>query len=347
MISLKVKNIVKETADAVTIQFERPTGDFNYLPGQFVTLYLNLKGESIKRSYSFSSSPFLDYEPAITVKKVEGGKVSSYLVNDLKIGDIISAEEPLGNFCTEPKPQNVRTVVLLAGGSGITPLFSMAKSILSIENNTKVYLIYANRSENDIIFRKQIADLQTNNGSRFHAIHTLSQGSSSWYGLRGRVTRENMPTLLEQLPVIFPKNAEYFICGPEGMMNEVVAGLKEIGVAAGNINKERFTHAPAPQAATVKNISFPVSVEFTQKGVKQHFKVKENQTLLEGAKEAGIRIRSSCETGVCTSCMCTLTDGEVDMGDNDTLTSNEIAKGFILTCISYPKSQEIKFETEV
>ena len=156
---LQVKKIIRETNDAISIVFDNPNNEITYKPGQYLTLLLDIDGEKFRRSYSLSTSPDYDKEIAVTVKKIGGGTVSHYLNHNLKNGDWIEIMEPLGNFTTIFNSNIPRTLVMFAGGSGITPLISIIKSALLLEPNSKVILIYQNRHESSIIFKDSIKDL--------------------------------------------------------------------------------------------------------------------------------------------------------------------------------------------
>jgi ring-1,2-phenylacetyl-CoA epoxidase subunit PaaE len=338
-ITLKIAAIQQETPDAITIQFEKPE-NFIYQSGQFLTLILNIKGEEVKRSYSFSSSPYTDQNPSITVKKIAGGLVSNYLNFNAYEGMQISALPPLGTFTIVPTLQK-RNIVLIAAGSGVTPLFSMAKTILSQEPESKVNLLLANRTEDSIIFKNAIAALKN---EQFNAIHTLSKPESTWNGNTERISKENIARFLTQFDLENIQAAEYYLCGPEAMMENVIAGLNDLGVDLNNIKKEKFTaaasnsstHSVSPSTATTKS-----TVTATLKNVTYTFEVDENETILEAGKNAGIDMPCACENGVCTACMAFCTAGIIDMEGNDTLNKNEIAKGQVLLCCGYAKSKEI------
>ena len=158
--NLTIKDIIKETDDAITIVFSNPDNEINYLPGQYLTLILDIDGEEVRRSYSLSSSPDLDPSLSVTVKKVDNGKVSNYLVDQLKPGDDMRIMEPKGSFTTEFDEDNERSFILFAGGSGITPLMSIMKSALVSEPKSDITLVYQNRTESSIIYNKSIEELK-------------------------------------------------------------------------------------------------------------------------------------------------------------------------------------------
>ena len=343
-IYLKIAEVKLETSDSITIVFDKPA-NYTYQAGQFITLVLTINGQEVRRSYSFSSSPVTDEKPAITIKKISGGLVSTYLYTQAYVGLELKTLAPAGTFVASNQSGKKRTVVLIGGGSGITPLFSMAKTIIAQEAESKVYLLYTNSNENSIILKNDIELLSKSANGRFTCIHTLTKPSSAWFGLTGRINKDNLHTYLEQFPVIYPKESEYYLCGPNQLMDAVTSGLVELGVPMLNIKKEKFTatattgNAPASEFKGVSTVSAKI------RNVVQTFEVKANETILSAAQKAGIKLPYSCENGVCTACMVTCTDGVVDMEDNDTLSPNEIAKGYVLTCCGYARSATVSLDT--
>ena len=186
--TLKVKDIIKETDDTVTIQFKQPLfKKVKYISGQFLTVIIPVNGEKLRRSYSMSSAPNLDSHIGVTVKRVENGVVSNYLNDHIKKGDSIEIMKPMGNFTLEPNKQGKRNIILFGGGSGITPLMSILKSALYFEPNSAVSLVYANSDEDCIIFKDQLDALKEKFGERFNLVHVLSQPKQMWNGHTGRM----------------------------------------------------------------------------------------------------------------------------------------------------------------
>jgi ring-1,2-phenylacetyl-CoA epoxidase subunit PaaE len=337
-ITLKIAEVKLETADTITIVFEKPA-NFDYQSGQFLTLILTINGEEVRRSYSFSSSPYTDNNPCITVKKIEGGLVSNYLFTNAYVGLSINVMPPLGLFVIHPMPNLQRDIVLIAAGSGVTPLYSMAKTILSQEPNSKVYLLLANKNENSIIFKEAFDKIHNPN---FKMIHVLTKPSSAWNGATGRIDKDNIAAFITQLGVNNATNAEYYLCGPEMLMDNATAGLKQLGVSEDNIRKEKFVSATSTVAPKpTSNDANKATVIATIKNISYTFEVDANETILEAGKNAGVDLPCACENGVCTACMATCTVGVVDMNGNDTLNKNELAKGLVLTCCGYAASSNV------
>ncbi|MDH5400249.1 MAG: FAD-binding oxidoreductase, partial [Cyclobacteriaceae bacterium] len=172
--NLRVKEVVQETQDAITIRFEKPDKEITYRPGQFLTLILNIEGKEVRRSYSFSSSPIVDDHMAITVKRVKNGLVSNYLADNMCAGEELRIMEPMGHFVLDEKATQ-KNVVMFAGGSGITPLMSLLKSTLSQNSGTRVSLIYSNRNEQQIIFKEALHELEVKYHDRLKVIHVLEE----------------------------------------------------------------------------------------------------------------------------------------------------------------------------
>ncbi|AWV99776.1 oxidoreductase [Arcticibacterium luteifluviistationis] len=346
---LQVKNIVSETEDSITIEFWHPLSEqIKYKAGQFLTLIVPAdNGKKVRRSYSMSSSPHADTSVAVTIKRVAGGLVSNYLCDNVSIGDFIEVVEPMGNFVIEPDASISRNVVLVGAGSGITPLISIAKSILKIEPKSKVSLIYGNRTSGNIIFRKALIDLEMQYSGRFQSTLILSQADENWAGERGRISRANIVILLKEMDVHF-KEESFYLCGPIEMMDEVITSLKMFDVPDERIHKENF-HAPAlDEKAEHAEEEGLKTQEITVKydGEDFTFKVEPHQSILEAALELDIDLPYSCQAGMCTACLGKCTSGKVMMDEDEGLTESEIKEGLVLTCVAHPASSGVVIEIE-
>jgi len=184
--TLKVKEVVKETEDTVTIHFKQPLfKKVKYKPGQFLALLFTINGEKVRRSYSMSSAPNLDNTVAVTVKRVEGGLVSNHINDNVKAGDSIEVMQPLGNFIYQVDNKAKRHVLLFGAGSGITPLMSILKSVLFFEPDSVVSLVYGNRNKSSIIFSQKLEELKKKFGERLNLVHSLTQPDADWGGYSG------------------------------------------------------------------------------------------------------------------------------------------------------------------
>lgn len=346
IITLTVKEVVKETADAVSIHFNHPEGKkIAYKAGQYFTLIVNINGKEERRAYSVCSSPFVDANPAVAVKRVEDGKVSNYLNSELKAGDSIRVIPPLGNFTTELSASNSRNVVLIAGGSGITPMMSLAKSVLSQEPNSKVTLVYANRDAESIIFRKQLEDIQAEN-SRLSIIHVLENNSSDYGQHEGYLTQSIIQEVKLELN---DEKAEYFICGPGPMMDIAINSLKNLGVSEQLIRKESFTTSSKSDAASKEksaNEGELVAREVTiiLDGEEHKFVVEPKESILEKGLDQMLDMPFSCQSGLCTACRGKCLSGKVKMDESDGLSQAELDEGYVLLCVGHPMTDDVVVE---
>jgi ring-1,2-phenylacetyl-CoA epoxidase subunit PaaE len=343
---LKVKEVIRETPEAVSIHFEQPTdGNISYKSGQFLTLIVEINGQKVRRAYSLCSSPF-EPNPAVGIKAIQGGLVSNHVNQHIKAGDVLEILEPMGNFLVEPNAANTRHIVLLGGGSGITPLFSIAKTILKYEPNSKVTLLYGNRNENSIIFRKGIEQLKADNFGRFNVIHVLSHPETdNWDGAFGMLTKDNVIKILSENDIKASENTEFYMCGPEQMMHESKLALESLGVPENKIYKESFTSAAATEAkgaAPSASGKTPITLIFN--GSEHAIEVAANETILEAGIDAGLDLPYSCQSGVCTACRGKKKSGTVSMDETEGLSKKEIEQGYVLVCVGHPTSDDVVIE---
>ena len=351
---LKVKEVIRETPDAVTIQFWHPVNqEIRYLPGQFLTFALNLNNQKLRRSYSMSSSPHVDVSLAVTIKRLPGGLVSNYLCDRIKADDILETLEPMGTFTPKLDPNNRRTVVLIGAGSGITPLFSMAKSFLHSEPNSRVWLVYGNRNQESIIFKAHLDAMEQAYGSsRFHTTHVLSQPTYGYTGPEGRLNGHMLTKLLEELSATERANASFYLCGPDGMMDEARKALNLFGIPTERVFKESYATATTEAAvgevdedpATADAAEGEVTVIY--EGTEYKFAVAPHQTILEAALELDIDLPYSCQAGMCTACLGKCVSGKVKLDEEDALSDTELKAGYILTCVAHPVGKDVVIEID-
>lgn len=346
-LNLKVKEVVRETEEAVSLVFEK--GKFNYKPGQFLTLLFTINGEKVRRSYSLCTAPGVDDCPAVTVKKVTGGKVSNYIAEKVRPGDTVEVMVPAGTFTTEVNKRNKRIVVLIGAGSGITPLMGIGKAVLTGEPDSVVYLVYGNRNESTIIFRKGIEELEGKYKSRFKAVHILSQPSTSWASHKGRLSQSEVIKMLEDLPRFDFTKAEYFVCGPEGMMEEAQNALQILKVPKEKVKKESFVSSSGAgsSGAVVEAVaSSTQDVTVIYQGTEYKFTVPPQKSILEAALDLDIDLPFSCQSGMCTACMGKCTSGKIHLENPDGLSDKEIEQGYVLTCVGHPVSGDVVIEID-
>ena len=351
---LKVKDVVRETPDAITIQFWHPVNEVvRYQPGQFLTFLLTINNQKVRRSYSMSSSPHVDASLAVTVKRLPGGLVSNHLCDRLREGDVLETLEPMGTFTPRLDPAARNTYLLIGAGSGITPLFSMLKSILHTEPDSTIWLIYGSRNEESIIYKKHLDAMADVYANRLTVTHMLSQPTGTGTGLAGRINQSNLLKLLEQHPVDTLRRAEYYLCGPDGLIDEVRSALNLLAVPTANIHRESYQTATTAQAVgavlegdTDDDGAGVQDVTVLYEGNEYKFAVEPHQTILEAALEADIDLPYSCQAGMCTACLGRCVSGEVKLDEEDGLSESEIKAGYVLTCVAHPSSKNVVIEIE-
>ncbi|MCS6794845.1 MAG: ferredoxin--NADP reductase [Raineya sp.] len=344
---LRVKAITHETSDTIRVTFENTSNEpMHYKAGQFLTLNLSIAGQTFRRAYSLASSPFTDQDLQIAIKRVKDGKISNLLNDSLKVGDILESLEPMGVFTPEIKPENALQYVFWAGGSGITPIMSMIKSILHQEPKSRILLVYASRNEESIIFKQELNQLEAQNPTRLRIIHILSQPLNCWKGFVGRLDRAKIEQIFAEIPQDLPLSQ--WMCGPAGMMETIEAFCKEKNLPLPR--KESFTASieESAQRKLDENNGKIVEREVTVKydGETYRFKVAPNQSILEAALALDIDLPYSCQSGLCTACMGKCVSGKVMMTEDDCLTDQEIQDGVVLTCVAHPLSDDVIIEID-
>ncbi len=350
---ITVAEVKYETADAVSVSFHIPDSlksAFNFYPGQFTTLKLLVHGENVNRSYSFCSSPFLNELPTIAVKRVAGGKGSNFINDNFKAGTEVEAMEPMGNFHSSMNAANEKHYVLFGGGSGITPVFSILKSVLTKEPKSSVTLFYGNRNTASIIFKDKLIALESQHADRLKVVYILDTPEAGFAGYTGFIVKDMALKLLRENTNLNLQHAEFFICGPTPMMKSVEEALGVLQVPKDRVHIEYFTaKADEDKKAASSGTSVDSEMPFTGKtkvkiiydGNTREFEVKEKETILEAALDAGYDPPYSCMVAACCTCRAKLISGKVEMDDRESLTDAEIAKGYVLTCQSHPKSHGI------
>ena len=351
--TLKIKEIVRETPDTITIHLKQPLfRKIPYQAGQFLTLIIkDEKGKKYRRAYSLCSAPHLDSTLAVTIKRVKGGVVSNLLNDALKSGEKLEIMEPMGNFVLKTHPDNNRHIVLFGGGSGITPLMSMLKVALSYEQSSVVSLIYTCRNEESIIFRNQLDKLKEKHSDRFNLIYVLTQPETDLSNkenyFKGRVSKEFIKTALEKIPNSDNKDRVFYLCGPEGMMQTVEETLSELDVPKDTVHKENF-FAPVISDDNTEAIvpDGRKKVIISLNGKQMEVAVDAKKTILEAALDDEIDMPYSCQSGLCTACRGLCTSGEVTMDSNEALSEAEITEGYILTCQAHPLTDDVKVDMD-
>jgi len=345
---LTVKKINRETDKAVSVFFEIPSSlkeKYNYRAGQYLTLRQTINGEDIRRAYSCSTTP-LSEEVAVTVKEVERGRFSTYLNNELSVGDKLQVMVPNGNFTLERLSNPGNDIVLLGGGSGITPLISIAETVLRKFEDKKVYLFYANTEESQIIFRAKLDRLKQE-FPNFSVIHILTGDNlNGWQGHTGVFDSKKCMSLVgDTIPNL--NGCDFYLCGPGGLMQENELALTRLGIDKTRIHKELFSTA-VPKESGFKIVSAESGDELTDReitvrlyGDEHRLEVPSDETVLMAAIQRSLDPPYSCQIGACSTCRARLVSGKVMMEDYDALTEDEIDEGYILTCTSHPLTDDV------
>jgi ring-1,2-phenylacetyl-CoA epoxidase subunit PaaE len=347
---LTVKDVIQETKDAISIVFEAPSGvTINYKSGQFLTLIVSVQGKEIRRAYSLCSSPYTDQDMAVMVKRVEDGLMSNWLGDNLKKGMKLKVMEPMGQFTTEYNKGNKRHIIMFAGGSGITPMMSLIKSILSQEPDSICSLIYCNRDVDSIIFKNELDKLQTIDEGRLHVIHVLDNAPMNWQGYSGLLNHDMLSRLVERIPDWGIDRTTYLMCGPEGMMKNVDTLLAARNIPKEKIFKESFVQGTIDK--DTKKEAAAESSELKERVVTIHYDGQEfkvtvppNKAILETALDQGIDLPYSCQSGLCTACRGKALSGKVKLDEEEGLSQSERAEGYVLTCVGHPLTDDVVIE---
>ncbi|XVQ09405.1 2Fe-2S iron-sulfur cluster-binding protein [Spirillospora sp. CA-255316] len=325
---LRVRRVVRETSEARSIVFEVPPeldGAFTYEAGQFVTIRVVREGRTHLRGYSMSSSPEVDGELRVTVKRVPGGLVSNWLNDAVREGDVLDVARPGGAFVLD---QGEHDIVAFAAGSGITPVFSILKTALATTGR-RARLLYANRNREAAIFGDELDALAGRHPGRFAVEH--HEDLVSGFVDRDTVARYAAGTA-------GAGDAAFYICGPDGFMDVAETGLRELGVGQDRIRIERFTPAEQPATGPADGIEVTVKLGGRTATVAH----RHNATLLQTARSAGLQAPSSCEAGTCATCMARVVQGRAVMRNNEALTPDEVDEGWVLTCQAVPMSPVVE-----
>ncbi len=345
---LKIREIRRETGDCVSIAFEVPEAlreEYDFMQGQYLTLRAEVDGEEVRRSYSICSSP-VEEELRVAVKRVEGGRFSTFANEALRPGQTVDVMTPMGRFFTPLDPANEKHYVAFAAGSGITPVMSILKTVLLREPRSRFTLFYGNRKTDTIIFREELEGLKNRFMGRLSVHHVLSRELLDSELFCGRLDADKAKAYCRFL--IDPEAVdEFFLCGPYPMIEGVGEALRELGVDKRRIHFELFTPAGgwngARQAKPRQREKVEATITVTLDGKSFTFPMSSaEENILEAAQRTGADLPYACKGGVCSTCRARLEEGEVEMAVNYALEEDELAAGYILTCQAYPKSEHVK-----
>lgn len=347
--TLKVQDIRRETEDCISVAFAVPDDlqdVYKFIPGQYLTFEIEADGEKLRRSYSICSSP-TEGELRVAIKKVEGGRFSTFANEKLTVGSEMRVMTPEGNFHTKLEPGNQKNYVAFAAGSGITPVFSILKSVMELEPASTFTLFYGNRTTQSVIFRDAIDALKNKHMDRLEVHHVLSREDQGTDYLKGHIDESKCISFSQKFFDV-KKVDEFFICGPEAMINCVNESLKNLGADKSHIHYELFT-TPTQKIAHKTKVSADKKTDKTLSdvtvildGEETHFSIStDGESVLDSALDAGADVPYACKGAVCCTCRAKVLEGSVEMEMNYALEDDEVEEGYILTCQSHPTSGKV------
>ena len=358
--SLEIAEVRRETDDSVSIGFTVPDDlrdAFRFLPGQYLTLRTTIDGEEVRRSYSICSG-VNDNDLRVAVKQIADGRFSTFANSKLTKGDRIDVMAPEGRFTAPIDPTHAKNYLMIAAGSGITPILSLIKSYLAGEPNSSVTLIYGNRNAGSILFLEELQGVKDHYPTRFSMINVLSRQPREVPLLNGRIDADKCRSLFAG-PVDPTHADEVFLCGPQGMVDDARAALEDAGVEPKKIHMELFTPADGGVAAAKAREERAATMSEADRAKLRHVTVifdgieseldiaSDGETILDAAAETRADLPFSCKGGMCCTCRCKVLEGEVAMDVNYALTPEEVEAGFVLSCQSHPMTDRVVVDFDI
>ena len=337
---LVIKEIRKETPSCVSLLFNVPEelkSNYQFVSGQYVTLKVTLDGEEVRRAYSICSSP-KSGELRVAIKTVKNGFFSKFANEKLAVGNLIEVGLPEGKFTFEPQIDKQKNYVGFVAGSGITPVLSIIKSVLEEEPNSTFVLVYGNKTLEETIFHNQLQELHLKYVGRFF-VHYVYSKINVEGELFGRIDKAAVNFVLKN------KHSEktfdkYYLCGPEEMINLVSSVLTENNVSEKDIKCELFTTSSS-ENVDASLLGGHTKITVVVDNEETSFEMSQKQTILEATLKQGIDAPYSCQGGVCSSCICRITEGKAVMKKNAILTDSEIEEGLVLACQAVPTTDTV------
>ncbi len=351
---LTVAQVKHETRDAIAVTFAVPPQlkeTFKYRQGQHLTLRTMIGSEEVRRSYSICAA-VQDDQLRVAIKRVAGGLFSTWANGALKPGMTLDVMPPEGRFNLPLEPESRRHYLAFAAGSGITPILSIVKTTLLAEPHSRFTILYGNRASSSVIFRDELAELKDIYMERLNLVYVMSREQQDIELFNGRITQDKCRQLFQRWLRV--EDVDYaFICGPEDMMHGVSSALQEAGMPKERIRIELFAAAAAsavrePRTHYGADTAQLTEVTVIMDGSHANFTMdKDKESLLDAGLRAGIDMRYSCKGGVCSTCRCKVVEGTVDMDVNYALEDYEVARGFVLSCQSFPVTDRVVVDFDV
>ncbi len=351
--SLKIAEVQEETNNAVCVSFAVPDDlkeTFQFIQGQFLTLRAMIDDEEVRRSYSICSG-VNDGHMRVGIKRVRNGQFSNFANDTFKAGVTVDVMPPQGSFHTPLDARSAKNYMCIAVGSGITPILSILKTVLTEEPNSFVTLIYGNRRSNSVMFRDDLSFVKNRYMDRFKWINIMSQEDQGTDLLSGKINNEKGAALHKSGLIDIINTDEVFICGPESMMSEVSRGFRRSGISEDNIHYELFANSAEDAAEMLERSKQRVETYGEEKVCKVTVVADSRSTsfdlatvgenILDAGMDHGMELPYACKAGVCSTCKAKLISGEVEMDLTHGLEKHEIDAGYILTCQAHPVSDEV------
>lgn len=346
VLDFRITKIIPETQETSTFVLEEGSGKkVFYKAGQFITFIFRLNGFEVRRSYSMSSTPGVDDQLSITVKRVRNGQVSRYLLDHCRVGDMLTAIAPSGMFVLDEQISAQSDVFLLAAGSGIAPVYALLKDILHHKPGVSVHLVYQNHTKSGTVFRKELEQMAIQYAHRFTWLDFVSVSHSPLHSLR-RLNNEKLENVISQKTGTDRSKARFFICGPMAFMRMCQFTILLMGFGEERIRKEFFVIDEPPPPPLIKDVQ-PRRVTVHAGDQRLAFTTGYPKTILQSALDQNIALPYSCRGGRCSACVAKCLKGEIKMSVNDVLTQSDLDRGLVLTCVGYAASDiELAFDNK-
>jgi ring-1,2-phenylacetyl-CoA epoxidase subunit PaaE len=337
--TLSISEVKKETPNSVSISFKVPAelkDKYRYKAGQYITIKFDHKGKELRRAYSICSVPGSDYLQ-VGVKKVGGGVFSEFANSQLKVGDTLNVMLPEGKFILDPDKSTSKNYAAFVAGSGITPVLSIIETALTEEPNCTFALLYGNQSLNETMFRSKLLALQASYPERFHLEFIYSRNQED-DALFGRIERSTVNYVLKN-KLQGRRFDDFYLCGPEPMIEEVSSVLRASGIEKNKIHFELFTSSK--EGALLEPHDGNTQLTVTVDDETETFTMPQNKSVLEAVLAQKIDAPYSCQGGICSTCVARIIEGKAEMRKNQILTDSEIAEGLVLTCQAHPTTSTL------